>query len=251
MTEQNNKSENNLQKNREVSVWGGIGEKKSNKGTQWYLQNRIFDSEGLSPALSTFSKGYWIIVYGNKKDNIEKFFTPIGEGKYVTTTSDGNFLSVHTTRPRRPLWKKLTNYVLEIGESMDKENNNKTNDAQNKEVHLLNGTVEGYIGSIDANYHKGISPSDVKRNARKRTHIIEDSCDYKSPVKINNNDFRIRKLTPRECERLQAFPDDWTRWGKDGEEISDTQRYKCIGNAVTTTVITYLVDEMFSDLDED
>jgi len=41
----------------------------------------------------------------------------------------------------------------------------------------------------------------------------------------------IRRLTPVECERLQGFPDNWT------EGISDTQRYKCLGNAVTTLVI--------------
>lgn len=58
-------------------------------------------------------------------------------------------------------------------------------------------------------------------------------------------DYRIRRLTPRECERLQAFPDDWTLYGKDGEKISDTQRYKCIGNAVTTTVVTYIANTMF------
>lgn len=45
-------------------------------------------------------------------------------------------------------------------------------------------------------------------------------------------DGRIRKLTPIECERLQGFPDNWT------EGLSDTQRYKCLGNAVTTNVIT-------------
>lgn len=43
---------------------------------------------------------------------------------------------------------------------------------------------------------------------------------------------RIRRLTPTECERLQGFPDGWT------EGISDTQRYKCLGNAVTTNVVT-------------
>jgi len=42
---------------------------------------------------------------------------------------------------------------------------------------------------------------------------------------------RIRRLTPLECERLQGFPDGWT------EGISDTQRYKCLGNAVTVNVI--------------
>ena len=52
----------------------------------------------------------------------------------------------------------------------------------------------------------------------------------------------IRRLTPIECERLQGFPDNWTKYGidKNGEEvlISDSQRYKMCGNAVTTNVIT-------------
>ena len=60
----------------------------------------------------------------------------------------------------------------------------------------------------------------------------------------------VRKLTPVECERLQGFPDDWTKYGKDGELISDTQRYKCCGNAVTTNVITAIVDEMFDGVKE-
>lgn len=54
-------------KPRDVIVWGGIGEKKSNKGTQWYLQNRIFDSDGISPALSTFKSDYWVVIYEEKE----------------------------------------------------------------------------------------------------------------------------------------------------------------------------------------
>ena len=45
---------------------------------------------------------------------------------------------------------------------------------------------------------------------------------------------RIRKLTPTECERLMGFPDGWT----DG--ISDTQRYKCLGNSVVVPVVEYI-----------
>ena len=63
-----------------------------------------------------------------------------------------------------------------------------------------------------------------------------------------DKDFRIRRLTPVECERLQGFEDNWTKFGKDGELISDTQRYKCCGNAVTTNVITAIVDEMFNEV---
>ncbi len=54
----------------------------------------------------------------------------------------------------------------------------------------------------------------------------------------------IRRFTPKECERLQGFPDDWTLKGidKDGNfvTISDTQRYKMCGNAVTVSVIECL-----------
>ena len=48
---------------------------------------------------------------------------------------------------------------------------------------------------------------------------------------------RIRKLTPKECERLQGFPDDWTVG-------SDTQRYKQCGNAVTVNVVEYIAKEL-------
>ncbi len=47
-------------------------------------------------------------------------------------------------------------------------------------------------------------------------------------------DYRLRRFTPREAERLQGFPDDWT------EGICNTQRFHCLGNAVSVPVITYL-----------
>jgi DNA (cytosine-5)-methyltransferase 1 len=50
----------------------------------------------------------------------------------------------------------------------------------------------------------------------------------------------VRRLTPRECERLMGWPDDWTRWGADGTEISDTQRYRMCGNGVVATVSEWL-----------
>jgi len=48
---------------------------------------------------------------------------------------------------------------------------------------------------------------------------------------------RIRRLTPKECERLQGFPDNWTIG-------SDTQRYKQCGNAVTVDVVEYIAKEL-------
>lgn len=50
----------------------------------------------------------------------------------------------------------------------------------------------------------------------------------------------VRRLTPRECERLQGLEDDWTRFDGDGEEISDSARYRMLGNAVTETVSKWI-----------
>ena len=59
---------------------------------------------------------------------------------------------------------------------------------------------------------------------------------------------RIRRLTPTECERLQAFPDNWTAQGlkPDGTiyTMSDTQRYKQMGNAVTVNVIAAVATKL-------
>jgi DNA (cytosine-5)-methyltransferase 1 len=54
---------------------------------------------------------------------------------------------------------------------------------------------------------------------------------------------RIRRLTPTECEKLQGFPVGWTEYGL-SESISDTQRYKCIGNAVTVNVVKAIISKL-------
>ena len=59
---------------------------------------------------------------------------------------------------------------------------------------------------------------------------------YIGESKLDAQEVKIRRLTPIECERLQGFPDNWTAEGTDGP-ISDTQRYKMCGNAVTVNVV--------------
>jgi len=58
---------------------------------------------------------------------------------------------------------------------------------------------------------------------------------------------QIRRLTPVECCRLQGFPDDWNEYGEfDGEvkPMSDTQRYKQCGNAVTVNVVQAVAERI-------
>ena len=57
----------------------------------------------------------------------------------------------------------------------------------------------------------------------------------------------VRRLTPLECERLQGFPDNWTSKGMmDGKvvDISNTQRYKQCGNAVSVPVVQAVAEKV-------
>ena len=62
------------------------------------------------------------------------------------------------------------------------------------------------------------------------------------------DDFRIRKLTPRECWRLQGFP-DWT-FDKAQEVNSNSQLYKQAGNSVTVNVIAEIAKKLEDVSDE-
>lgn len=72
----------------------------------------------------------------------------------------------------------------------------------------------------------GLSPTiDTAQGGHRQVKILENA--------------KVRKLTPLECERLQTLPDDYT----DG--VSNTQRYKCIGNGWTVDVIAYILSGLY------
>ena len=50
----------------------------------------------------------------------------------------------------------------------------------------------------------------------------------------------IRRLTPLECERLQAFPDDWTNI----PGASDTARYRALGNSVAIPCVEFIMKSL-------
>lgn len=55
----------------------------------------------------------------------------------------------------------------------------------------------------------------------------------------------VRRLTPMECERLQGFPDDWSKYGTNDNgnvyELSDSARYKLQGNSICRPFWTWLM----------
>lgn len=62
---------------------------------------------------------------------------------------------------------------------------------------------------------------------------------YISEKPSPNGKRKLRRLTPLECERLQGFPDGWTKC------VKDAQRYECLGNAVTVNVIESVVKKLY------
>lgn len=69
--------------------------------------------------------------------------------------------------------------------------------------------------------------------------------DKQYPVKLDDGYYLIRKLTPLECERLQTLPDGYT------SRVSDTQRYRAIGNGWTAEVIIHILNHALKDVPRD
>lgn len=108
---------------------------------------------------------------------------------------------------------------------------------------------------IDANYWKGTNLEQYKKKARRQVIFCISSTQKNATITKNKtspmvsamgmggghtpmvtNDFNtIRKLTPIECERLQGLPDNYT------EGLSNTQRYKTLGNAFNVDVVTHIL----------
>lgn len=104
-------------------------------------------------------------------------------------------------------------------------------------IKVRNGTKQGYqlaeVGdSVDLSY-----PSSLTRRARVGrgiAHNLSCSCQMGAVV-WNGRVVKIRKLTPKECFRLQGFSDDL--FEKANAVNSDAQLYKQAGNGVTVPVV--------------
>ena len=93
----------------------------------------------------------------------------------------------------------------------------------------INGTLRAAGGS-----YGGGSETIVTEKQQTKENIPSKPKSIKDILKkaVQKVVYIIRRLIPVECERLQGYPDDWTRYGADGNEIADTARYKAIGNSI-------------------
>ena len=154
--------------------------------------------------------------------------------------------------------------VFPFGES-DSLNNGKAPQGNDLAYCLQAGNDKhrgSYVRQTKDGFH--LARNDKKKSSIQGTHVTFPtgkshalSTGHK-PMTLE--DLQIRRLTPTECERLQGFPDGWTKKGVEylranGDtnglsdlyneiEISDTQRYKTLGNAVTVNVIRDIFDKI-------
>ena len=101
---------------------------------------------------------------------------------------------------------------------------------------LENGIVDrDKSHCIDANYFKGGNLKQYFEKHRRQLVFSEDGLCH---IGTADDEKRWRKLTPLECERLQTVPDGYT------VGVSNSQRYKMLGNGWTVDVISHIFKNM-------
>lgn len=79
-------------------------------------------------------------------------------------------------------------------------------------------------------------------------NVFDNTSATRATVTIVENSTLVRRLTPRECERLQGWSDDHTRWTDTGREVADSPRYRMIGNGVSAPVAHWLGENIVAAL---
>lgn len=127
-----------------------------------------------------------------------------------------------------------------LNEDGHREDNNKDIPIQ-KQIELREDEKTGTLTSVQKD---NVVVELTKRQKANLREIDEKancltSTNYKGSqangTTLVENETRIRKLTPIECERLQGLPDNYT------EGIAKTNRYKCLGNAFNVDVIAHIL----------
>ena len=155
-------------------------------------------------------------------------YTAVGTGSYINEL----YKVSSATKKGYEIARKGDSINLSVPTSKTRRGRVGKGQAQTLDTHCNQAVIgdfrndEGYRERKD-----GDSPTINSNNTKSETGG--------TPIIVN----KIRRLTPIECERLQGFPDNWTKYGTKGE-ISDSQRYKMCGNAVTVDVVKAVAEKI-------
>ena len=112
-------------------------------------------------------------------------------------------------------------------------------DFQRKENYIQWDTSgKGYNSQNDRAFYENKNIGTIPSNgADNKTNVIQG---------LDTKDFRIRKLTPKECWRLMGFTDEQFDKAKESG-ISDSQLYKQAGNSIVVNCLYYIFKELFKN----
>jgi len=224
--------------------------------TSWFLpQNR---ERIYLVGYSTKPRRDWRGVFpigGSAGENIK---LPRQQGISCTLTtrygadSNGSFLITDKQSAEKFKIKSATKQGYEIAEEGDS-----INLAQPSSTTRRGRVGKGKANTLETSCNQAVvQPTTCRGGLQKNAaHFEEKSPALTSamgmggghtPI-VDQPNYRIRRLTPIECERLQGFPDNHTEYGNyDGEvkKMSNTQRYKQCGNAVTVDVVQAVAEQL-------
>jgi site-specific DNA-cytosine methylase len=95
---------------------------------------------------------------------------------------------------------------------------------------------DGKVGTVTPSLNKDHEISIIREKSKTVRSGGRGSYDRHEWDSVD--ELHWRKLTPKECERLQTVPDDYTN------HVSNTQRYKMLGNGWTVAVIKHIFQNM-------
>lgn len=82
-------------------------------------------------------------------------------------------------------------------------------------------------------------PSTLSATQRVRSENVSAAIGASNAMGVAH-EMAVRRLTPRECERLQGFPDDYTLVLNRGKAAADGPRYKALGNSMAVPVMRWI-----------
>ena len=190
--------------------------------------NRIYSTDGKSSTLSAQSGG----TAGNGNTLIET------KPKQVGIASDINGHDI-LKRVYSPEGKSPTLNTMGGGNREPKVavENRIVVDPERKRLIIAEANEKGYTIIEDGDCFDINYPNSKTRRGRKMKY----KCNALTPSAqeyMHFKDLTWRKLTPLECERLQTVPDNYTA------SVSNTQRYKMLGNGWTVEVICHILKHM-------
>lgn len=216
---------------------------------------RVYSTEGQAPTLTTMCGGHREPKIAEEQeiasgDNIS-YCIDANYSKGISPGSIGKGRRTHVVEEVRPVLTPDRVEKRQNGRRF-KENGEEmfTLTAQDRHgIAIREATKKGYAIAEEGDSVNFQFPNSKTRRGRVGKQIANtlEASGINQGVVESPPKYRIRKLTPLECWRLQGFPDEAHESVK-AAGISDSQRYKMAGNAVTVNVVEAISERLIKYL---